>query len=186
MTIWHISTVNLDKKPHADSNCCCNYSLLLLCLLDVAHFWIMNAAILLQAAFFAAAFRFLQFAYNSVGQRKVTLCRLIDHKYVSFPSPPSLAIAYGIWHGNSLMPLLPTYIANWNYVAANVWIVNVFLASLPLGPFCQLAVAFARCCCCCRCRFFKFFMLQFSQIPRALHVPDTCVWVCVCLCVSAL
>lgn len=138
--------------------------------------------------FFAAAFRFLQFAYNSVGQRKVTLCRLIDHKYVSFPSPPSLAIAYGIWHGNSLMPLLPTYIANWNYVATNVWIVNVFLASLPLGPFCQLAVAFAPCCCCCRCRFFKFFMLQFSQIPRALHVPYTCVWVCVCvcLCVSAL
>lgn len=88
----------------------------------------MNAATLLQAAFFAAAFRFLQFAYNSVGQRKVTLCRLIDHKYVSFPSPPLF--------GNCIW-----YLAG-KFPHAFTAYIHISLTEIMLPQMCELLMSF--------------------------------------------
>lgn len=52
------------------------------------------------------------------------------------------------------------------------------LATWAILPVCSWQFAAVA-----RCRFFKFFMLQFSQIPRALHVLEhMCVTPCVCVC----
>lgn len=118
----------LRQKATHECNCCCNFSLHLLLLL---HIWIMNAATWLQPAF-CCLFIFITTLPKS-------LCRLIDHKYLPalpllrLPSPFSHTLCQShIWHGHSPISHRHRHIyicqpiANWNYVAANVWIVNVF------------------------------------------------------------
>lgn len=141
----------------------------------------MNAATLLQPAFCCLC---------------IAKVSLQTHRpQASAPPPPSsfshTLCQLHIWHGHSAIPHRHTHTFTFTFTYA--WL---SLTEIMLPQMCELLMSFSQLAtwailpvcswqfaAVARCRFFKFFMLQFSQIPRALHVLEhMCVTPCVCVC----
>lgn len=119
-----------------------------------------------------------------------SLCRLIDHKHpLLLLLHPFHTLFANCIFGMDIPPfLIDTHTFTYAWLS---------LTEIMLPQMCELLMSFSQLAtwailpvcswqfaAVARCRFFKFFMLQFSQIPRALHVLEhMCVTLCACVCV---